>query len=125
MVAAQIHPAHALFLSGLEEFFIQIIEDSQGAGSAETISEDTVSLVFNLIRGVFLLLVGAAALFAYNQAQQQNDWRPIVVQVGLAFAVVIAIDVVTFIFVGDGTGVGAFLPLVQPVAMLSTNMFFL
>lgn len=51
-----------------------------------------------------LLLVAAASLFAYNQAQQGNDWRPIVTQVGLAFSIVIAIDVITFIFVGNGTG---------------------
>jgi hypothetical protein len=63
-----------------------------------------IDLIFNLIRGAFLLLVAAASLFAYNQAQQGNDWRPIVTQVGLAFAIVIAIDVVTFLFVGDGTG---------------------
>ncbi|NJL40475.1 MAG: hypothetical protein HC899_29840, partial [Leptolyngbyaceae cyanobacterium SM1_4_3] len=69
-----------------------------------TLDANVVGLIFNLIRGVFLLLVAAAALFAYNQAQQGNDWRPIVTQVGLAFAIVIAIDVVTFIFVGNGTG---------------------
>lgn len=98
-------PAHAIFLSGLENFFVQLAEQSSQAGGAtNTLDATVIGLIFNLIRGVFLLLVAAAALFAYNQAQQGNDWRPIVTQVGLAFAIVIAIDVVTFIFVGDGTG---------------------
>lgn len=101
LLASAIQPANALFLSGLEEFFVQLASEAQGGGAGETLDEGVISLVFNLIRGVFLLLVAAAALFAYNQAQQGNDWRPIVTQVGLAFAIVIAIDVVTFIFIGD------------------------
>lgn len=101
LLASAIQPAHALFLSGLEEFFIELAAQAQGGGAGETLDEGVINLVFNLIRGVFLLLVAAAALFAYNQAQQGNDWRPIITQVGLAFAIVIAIDVVTFIFIGN------------------------
>lgn len=101
LLASAIQPAHALFLSGLEEFFVELAAQAQSGGAGETLDESVIGLVFNLIRGVFLLLVAAAALFAYNQAQQGNDWRPIVTQVGLAFAIVIAIDVVTFIFIGN------------------------
>ncbi len=68
-----------------------------------SIDDSVITLIFNLIRGVFLLLVAAASLFAYNQAQQGNDWRPIIVQIGLAFGIVIAIDIVTFLFIGTGT----------------------
>ncbi len=74
-------PAHAIFLSGLEEFLAGIAEESS-TGGASTISPEAITLVFNAIRGVFLLLVGVAALFAYNQAQQGNDWRPIATQAG-------------------------------------------
>lgn len=101
LLASTIQPAHALFLSGLETFFVDLAAQAQSGGAGETLDESVIGLVFNLIRGVFLLLVAAAALFAYNQAQQGNDWRPIVTQVGLAFAIVIAIDVVTFIFIGN------------------------
>ena len=100
-------PAQAIFLSGLEAFFVDLASQAQGAGSGETVSADVIALIFNLIRGVFLLLVAAAALFAYNQSQQGNDWRPIVTQVGLAFAIVLAIDIITFLFIGDGAGGGA------------------
>jgi hypothetical protein len=61
----------------------------------------TVETVFNMIRAVFLLLVAAAGLFAYNQAQQGNDWRPIATQVALAFGIVIGLDIITLIFTGD------------------------
>ncbi|MBD2772533.1 hypothetical protein [Iningainema tapete] len=97
-------PAHAIFLSGLEAFFKQLATQSSTAGGGTAIDENTIALIFNVIRGVFLLLVAAASLFAYNQAQQGNDWRPIVTQIGLAFGIVIAIDVITFLFIGNGTG---------------------
>jgi hypothetical protein len=96
-------PAHAIFLSGLEEFLAGIAEESS-VGGASTISPEAITLVFNAIRGVFLLLVGVAALFAYNQAQQGNDWRPIATQAGLAIGIILTIDVITFLFIGDGTG---------------------
>jgi hypothetical protein len=98
-------PANAIFLSGLEEFMNELAEGASSAGG-EAIDSEVIELIFNLIRGAFLLLVAAASLFAYNQAQQGNDWRPIVTQVALAFAIVIAIDVVTFLFVGNGGGGG-------------------
>lgn len=92
-------PARALFLSGLEEFITTIISQS-----GSSIDPNAVSLVFNLIRGVFLLAVVAAALFAYNQAQQGNDWRPIAGTAAMAIGIVLAIDVITFVFVGNGGG---------------------
>jgi len=86
-------PAQAIFLSGLEQFFVNLAQQSSQAGSGTaTLDVNVIGLIFNLIRGMFLLLVAAASPFAYNQAQQGNDWRPIVTQVGLAFAIVIAID---------------------------------
>lgn len=100
-------PAQAIFLSGLEQFMIDIASEAGEAAGGEGIEEDTITLIFNIIRGVFLLLVGAAALFSYNQAQQGNDWRPIVTQIGLAFGIVIAIDVITYLFIGDGSGTTA------------------
>ncbi|QXE26153.1 hypothetical protein B6N60_04884 [Richelia sinica FACHB-800] len=101
-------PAHAIFLGGLQNFFVNLAQQSSQAGGsgAATLDANVVGLTFNIIRGAFLLLVAAASLFAYNQAQQGNDWRPIVTQVGLAFAIVIAIDVITFIFIGNSTGAG-------------------
>lgn len=91
-------PAQAIFLSGLETFMQGVATAAQGAGGTQ-IPAATISLIFNLIRGVFLLLVGAAALFAYNQAQQGNDYRPIVTQIGLAFGIVLALDIITQLFV--------------------------
>ena len=96
-------PAQAIFLSGLEQFIKNIAQQSSTGGTS-TINPQAITLVFNAIRGVFLLLVSVAALFAYNQAQQGNDWRPIATQAGLAIGVLLTIDVITFLFIGNGTG---------------------
>ncbi|MCL1475101.1 hypothetical protein [Argonema antarcticum] len=96
-------PAGAVFLSGLEAF-VKTLAQQSASGGGQAVSDQAVTLVFNLIRAVFLILVGVAALFAYNQAQQGNDWRPIATQAGLAIGIVLAIDVITFLFIGDGTG---------------------
>ena len=74
-------PAQAIFLSGNKQFLAGIAEQSSTGGTS-SIDPEAITLVFNAIRGVFLLLVGVAALFAYNQAQQGNDWRPIATQAG-------------------------------------------
>jgi hypothetical protein len=87
-------PAHAQFLTGLETAVTTVVTDS-GSGIDATV----ITLIFNTIRVVFLLLVVSAGIFAYNQAQQGNDWRPIITQMALGIAVVLAIDVLTRLFV--------------------------
>jgi len=99
-------PAQAIFLSGLEAWMIQLAQEAGAAGGGTAVDASTITLIFNVIRGVFLLLVAAAALFAYNQSQQGNDYRPIVTQVALAFGIVIAIDVITYLFIGSGYNSG-------------------
>lgn len=111
-------PAQAIFLSGLEQFMTNLATEAGAAGGGTAVDASTIALIFNAIRGVFLLLVAAAALFAYNQAQQGNDWRPIVTQLALAFGIVITIDIVTFLFVGNGTGGTAqLMPGVPPLGV--------
>ena len=86
-------PAHAVILTDMEAFLVQLAAD---AGTS--ISADQVALVFTLMRALFLVLIVIAALFAYNQAQQGNDWRPIATQAGMAIGVLIGIDVITNLF---------------------------
>jgi hypothetical protein len=86
--SADFSPAHAVFLDKLEGAVNSLVGET-GIDTA------VISNLFNMIRIVFLLLVVAAGLYAYNQAQQGNDWRPIVTQIALAISVVIAIDLLS------------------------------
>jgi hypothetical protein len=90
--SATFAPAHALFLSKLEGAVTTLV----GTTGVDTA---VITSLFNMIRIIFLLLVVAAGLYAYNQAQQGNDWRPIVVQIALAIAVVISIDLLSGLFI--------------------------
>jgi len=107
-IAALLHtfaaPAQAIFLSGLNNFCQLSSAKFTGRWRHCHTGCQCDRANFQLNSGDVFVAGAAASLFAYNQAQQGNDWRPIVTQVGLAFAIVIAIDVVTFIFVGNGTG---------------------
>ena len=86
-------PAHAVILTDMEAFMVDLAAD---AGTS--ITADQVGLIFTLMRAVFLILIVIAALFAYNQAQQGNDWRPIATQAGMAIGVLISLDAITNLF---------------------------
>lgn len=86
-------PADAVFMSKLESVMVTIANASSNTAIAAQ-----VPLIFNMIRAIFLLLVVAAAIFAYNQAQQGSDWRPAMFLVGITFAFVLGIDLITNLF---------------------------
>ena len=86
-------PAHAVILTDMEAFLVDLAAD---AGTS--ITADQVGLIFTLMRAVFLILIVIAALYGYNQAQQGNDWRPIATQAGMAIGVLISLDAITNLF---------------------------
>ncbi|GFE69101.1 hypothetical protein [Chroococcus sp. FPU101] len=91
-------PAGAVFLTGLEQLMKDLVANGSAGNGA--IEEESVTQIFILFRALFLLLIVGGALYAYNQSQQGNDWRPILTQIGIAFAVIISVDVITYIFAG-------------------------
>jgi len=93
--------SHALFLSDLEDFIISVFgETSNQMGGEAAVDESIINLLFNVLRGIFLLAVGAATLFAISQAMRGGDWLPIIQQVVMAFAAVMAVDIITLVIVG-------------------------
>ena len=92
---ASLEPAHALFLQDLENKVTTII-----AGTSSSIPASSVALIFNLLRVLFVFMVVASAIYAYVQSQQGNDARPIIMNIIIAFAVVMAVDVITVFIAG-------------------------
>ena len=91
-------PAHALFLTGLEEAIDGLVA-SGGVGSVSTAQIDTL---FTFIR-IALILVGIGGGFAaWQQQQQGQSMTPIIMFVGGLFGIVLAIDIMTAV-IATGT----------------------
>ncbi len=91
-------PAHALFLTGLEEAIDGLVANG-GVGSVSPAQIDTL---FTFIR-IALILVGLGGGFAaWQQQQQGQSMTPIIMFVGGLFGIVLAIDIMTAV-IATGT----------------------
>lgn len=84
-------PSYALFFSGAEEF----LKGAPGISTAAT----AVTLVFNVLRGLFLLYVGLALVTTVNALRQDEDWQS-VARTPLLVALAVGVsDIVTNLIV--------------------------
>ena len=95
MVLGMLQPANVLFLQDLENRVTDVI-----AGTGSALPADSVALIFDLLRVTFVLFVVAAGIFAFVQAQQGNDPRPIIGTIVIAFGTIMGIDVLTVLIAG-------------------------
>ena len=95
MVVGMLEPANALFLQDLENRVTDVI-----AGTSSGLPADSVALIFDFLRVAFVLFVVAAGIFAFVQAQQGNDPRPIIGTIVIAFGTIMGIDVLTVLIAG-------------------------
>ncbi|MDJ0903492.1 MAG: hypothetical protein QNJ55_32320 [Xenococcus sp. MO_188.B8] len=97
MVLGMLQPANALFLQDLENRVTDVI-----AGTGSALPADSVALIFDFLRVTFVLFVVAAGIFAFVQAQQGNDPRPIIGTIVIAFGTIMGVDVLTVLIAGAG-----------------------
>ena len=95
MVFGMLEPANALFLQDLENRVTD--------GTSSALPAESVALIFDFLRVAFVLFVVAAGIFAFVQAQQGNDPRPIIGTIVIAFGTIMGIDVLTILIAGAGT----------------------
>lgn len=98
MVVGMLEPANALFLQDLENRVTDVI-----GGTSSALPAESVALIFDFLRVAFVLFVVAAGIFAFVQAQQGNDPRPIIGTIVIAFGTIMGIDVLTILIAGAGT----------------------
>ena len=97
MVLGMLQPANALFLQDLENRVTDVI-----AGTGSGLPAESVALIFDFLRVTFVLFVVAAGIFAFVQAQQGNDPRPIIGTIVIAFGTIMGVDVLTVLIAGAG-----------------------
>lgn len=91
-------PAEAAFFQKAEEFFkTNFAQGVQGADTA-------VSLVFNVLRAIFLLYVAVALIGVLNAFQQDQDWQSAARTPLLVIVVAVIADVLTGVIIGGGSG---------------------
>ena len=95
MVFGMLEPANALFLQDLQNKVTDVI-----AGTSSGIPASSVALIFDFLRVAFVLFVVAAGIFAFVQAQQGNDPRPIIGTIVIAFGTIMGVDVLTVLIAG-------------------------
>jgi hypothetical protein len=121
-------PASLLFLSALVFFGMVIASDSAsaqffktaedwlkstfgeaigGGGGGEGGGGDVISLVFNVLRAIYILYLGVELVKCIKAAQQDQDWQtlartPLIIVVSITIA-----DIVSTLILGSGAGGGA------------------
>lgn len=91
LVTVLAHPAHAQFFGDAESW----MESNFGGNTG-----DAIPLVFNVLRGLFLLYVGISLVRVINSARQDEDWQTIARTPLIIIIAVTAADVLTTLITG-------------------------
>ncbi|MDY6899336.1 MAG: hypothetical protein SWZ49_14835 [Cyanobacteriota bacterium] len=90
-------PAQAQFFGKAEDFFKNTL--TEGANDSGTNS--AVSLVFNVLRALFLLYIAISLIGVVNAVRKDEDWQSIVRTPLLVVVAVIVADVLTGFIIGS------------------------
>jgi len=93
-------PAQAQFFSKAETFFkTNLTQGTTNAGGTQT----AVSLVFNVLRAIFLLYIAVSLIGVVNAVRKDEDWQSIARTPLLVVIAVVVADVLTGFIIGDGS----------------------
>jgi hypothetical protein len=91
LVTLLAYPAHAQFFGGAETWMTTNFGTAAG---------DAIPLVFNVLRGLFLLYVGISLVRVINSARNDEDWQTIARTPLIIIIAVTAGDVLTTLITG-------------------------
>ena len=90
-------PAQAQFFGKAEDFFKNTLTE----GSNDSGTNTAVSLVFNVLRAIFLLYIAIALIGVVNAVRKDEDWQSIARTPLLVVVAVIVADVLTGFIIGS------------------------
>ncbi|MBE9050827.1 hypothetical protein IQ243_10450 [Nostocales cyanobacterium LEGE 11386] len=93
-------PAHAQFFGKAEDFFRNTL--TQGTSSNSN-TQTAVSLIFNVLRAIYLLYIAVSLIGVINAVRKDEDWQSIARVPLLVVVAVTVADVLTGFVIGDGS----------------------
>jgi len=95
-----VSPAQAQFFGEAEKFFLKNLGgEGENAGGANT----AVSLIFNVLRAIYLLYIAISLVGVINAVRKDEDWQSIARTPLLVVVAVTVADVLTRFVIGDNT----------------------
>ncbi|MEA5581013.1 hypothetical protein VB620_06620 [Nodularia harveyana UHCC-0300] len=91
-------PAHAQFFGKAEDFFQTTL--TQGSDNTNN-SQPAVSLIFNILRAIYLLYIAVSLIGVINAVRKDEDWQSIARVPLLVVVAVTVADVLTGFVIGD------------------------
>ena len=92
-------PAQAQFFKKAEDFFqYNLTQDLEGNGNTQA----AVSLIFNVLRAIYLLYIAVSLIGVINAVRKDEDWQTVARTPLLVVVAVTIADVLTGFIVGDG-----------------------
>ncbi|MFN6485966.1 MULTISPECIES: hypothetical protein [unclassified Nostoc] len=94
-------PAQAQFFGEAEKFFKKTLQDGSttNAGGSDT----AVSLIFNVLRAIYLLYIAISLVGVINAVRKDEDWQSIARTPLLVVVAVTIADVLTRFVIGDSS----------------------
>jgi len=93
-------PAQAQFFKRAEDFFKNNL--SQGSTTNASGTQTAVSLIFNVLRGIYLLYIAVSLIGVINAVRKDEDWQSIARTPLLVVLAVTIADVLTGFVIGSG-----------------------
>ncbi|MEH2059729.1 MAG: hypothetical protein V7K97_26950 [Nostoc sp.] len=94
-------PAQAQFFGEAEKFFKKTLQDGSGANAGG--SDTAVSLIFNVLRAIYLLYIAISLVGVINAVRKDEDWQSIARTPLLVVVAVTIADVLTRFVIGDSS----------------------
>jgi hypothetical protein len=100
-LVAQSDPAAAQFLNNAQTFFEESFGGAGGTGGVDT---ELFGLIFNALRGVFVVYLAISIIKVVAAARQDEDWQslartPMIILISITLG-----DVLAGLIIGNGTG---------------------
>ena len=96
-------PAQAQFFKRAEDFFNNTLTQDDGTNNNSQNARTAISLIFNVLRALYLLYIAVSLVGVINAVRKDEDWQTIAKTPLLVVVAVTIADVLTGFIIGDSS----------------------